>query len=222
MVKRCLLVLALVATQSVPAPCAAAAPTSQNLRSPSREFLEWKNRAIAVLAARADAPSLATAAALHFAGSQVKPETLPPDLSAFDLAMRAGELAPQNAAIGWLRLRICSETPACDIRAIATITRWVDADNAAVWLPTLSVAQRARDVMETDRILSDMARASHFDLYWLLTLRAANWRGMHGLPTRCASPTSALSRQPQLFRHLRLWRMHVGNRPLRPSGANPA
>jgi hypothetical protein len=42
----------------------------------------------------------------------------------------------------------------------------VDADNGAVWLPTLAAVQRENDPTETDRILSDMAEGSRFDFYW--------------------------------------------------------
>jgi hypothetical protein len=43
--------------------------------------------------------------------------------------------------------------------------RWVDADNGAAWLPTLATAQKDRDAVEVDRVLTDMAHASRFELY---------------------------------------------------------
>src|SRR5258707_3103151 len=86
--------------------------------------------------------------------------------SALGLAARASELAPQNASIGWLHLQLCSSTPACDIRDVATAMRWVDADNGAAWLQTLAAAQKDRDVTEVDRILADMAHGERFDFYW--------------------------------------------------------
>jgi len=75
-------------------------------------------------------------------------------------------LAPQNASIGWLHLQLCSGTPACDMRDVATVMRWVDADNGAAWLQTLAAAQKDRDTTEVDRILADMAHGARFDLYW--------------------------------------------------------
>jgi len=144
-VKRGWLVLAFVAAHS-----AAAAV-------PKYPYPAWTLKAAPVLAARADAGSLATAAALSITGSAP---------TALELAARASELAPQNAAIGWLHLQLCSRSPACDIRDIATTMRWVDPDNAAAWLPTLAAAQRDRDTTEVDRILGDMARTNRFDLYW--------------------------------------------------------
>jgi hypothetical protein len=148
MVKHAVLLLALAVTQ-----VAAAAPSHS--RAQSDKFAAWTTRAAQVLSARADADSLATAAALSAAGS----------LAALDLAARASELAPQDSAIGWLRLQLCGQTPACDMRDIATVMRWVDPDNAAAWLPTLAAAQRDRDTTEVDRVLADMARAAQFDFY---------------------------------------------------------
>ena len=86
--------------------------------------------------------------------------------SAVELAARASDLAPQSASIGWLHLQLCAATPACDIRDVATVMRWVDADNAAAWLQTLAAAQRDRDSTDIDRILGDMALGARFDLYW--------------------------------------------------------
>ncbi len=121
-------------------------------------FPEWSARAAQVLAADGDANSLATAAALAAAAKG--------DSAAQDLALRASELAPQNAAIGWLRLEVCAHSPGCDMRDIATVMRWIDPDNAAAWLPTLNAAQREKDTTEVDRVLADMAQAHRFDLYW--------------------------------------------------------
>ena len=149
MVKHAVLLLALAVTHVA----AAAKPHS---RAQSDKYAAWTSQATQVLNARADADSLATAAALSAVGS----------LAALDLAARASELAAQDSAIGWLRLQLCGQTPACDMRDIATVMRWVDPDNAAAWLPTLAAAQRDRDTTEADRVLADMARTAHFDFYW--------------------------------------------------------
>ncbi len=196
MVKRCLLVLALAASHSpvassTAAPVAAApggtAPGTAAPRHDSRaeadKYQTWKIQAAGILMARADANSLATAAALRYTGpayagppyggpaygaavygskTGVNPK---PGPTALELAARASELAPQNASIGWLHLQLCAGTPACDIRDVATVMRWVDADNGAAWLQTLAAAQRERDATEVDRILADMAQGAHFDLY---------------------------------------------------------
>jgi hypothetical protein len=170
MVKYCLLVLALAATHSAAA-AGTGAPASAAARpvSPAAadKNLVWRTAAAAALSTRADAASLATAAALRYAGSGSGKAGLPKSApSALDLAARASELDPQNASISWLHLQLCSGTPACDIREVATAMRWVDADNGAAWLQTLTTAQKDGDTIEVDRILADMAQGARFDLYW--------------------------------------------------------
>jgi hypothetical protein len=151
MVKHLVLLLALAVSH-----VAAAAAAKSHSRTQSDKYAAWSTQATQVLSARADADSLATAAALSAVGS----------LAALDLAARASQLAPQDSGIGWLRLQLCGQSPACDMRDIATVMRWVDPDNAAAWLPTLAAAQRDKDTTEVDRVLADMAREAHFDFYW--------------------------------------------------------
>jgi hypothetical protein len=127
--------------------------------SAAGKYPAWRAAAAQILIARGDANSLATAAALSFADSAAAKS------AAVDLAAKASELDPENPSIGWLRLQLCSNTPGCDIREAATTLRWVDADNGAVWMPTLSIAQRDKDPTEIDRVLQDMAQGSRFDVY---------------------------------------------------------
>jgi hypothetical protein len=159
MLTRCLLVL-LAATWGWAA-SAAGAPGVAAPRPASRSADKYRiwSAAAAALVARADANSLATAAALRYAGANLKP-------SALELAARASELAPLDASISWLHLQLCSGTPACNIRDAATVMRWVDADNGAAWLQSLAAAQKDRDPTEIDRILADMAHGVRFDFYW--------------------------------------------------------
>jgi hypothetical protein len=162
-VKRCWLVLALVATHSA----SAAVPKANSRLEPDKyPYPAWTAKAVPILVARADANSLATAAALSVTGAALKADPAKYGQTALELAARASELAPQNAAIGWLRLQLCSHSQSCDMRDIATAMRWVDPDNAAAWLPTLAAAQRDKDTTEVDRILAEMARTNRFDLYW--------------------------------------------------------
>ena len=113
---------------------------------------DWKIAAVAVLSARGDANSLATAALLSTGGGS-------------ELAARASELAPDSAPLAWIRLRLCALTVGCDFRDAATAMRWVDADNPAAWLPTLDVAHHDHDSVEMERILYDMAQGKRIMVY---------------------------------------------------------
>ena len=170
MVKHCLLVLALAAAQSAAASGAGAggaAASRPDAHAALDKYQMWRSAAAAALSARVDANSLATAAALRYVGpGNAKAGTSKSGATALDLAARASELDPQNASIGWLHLQLCSDTPACDIRDVATVMRWVDADNGAAWLQTLAAAQKDRDTTEVDRVLADMAHGARFDFYW--------------------------------------------------------
>jgi hypothetical protein len=127
----------------------------------------WRAGAARALEARGDARSLATAAALTFVGppSRSKADTARAAAAALDIAVKASELEPNDPAMAWLRLKLCSDEPGCDIRDAATTLRWVDADNGAAWLPTLAGAQKDRDTVQVDRVLADMAEGTRFDLY---------------------------------------------------------
>jgi hypothetical protein len=129
----------------------------------------YRSQAAKVLASRTDANSLVTAAALRFAGSngkaRVKPVSSDAQKSALELITQAGEQAPQSSAIAWLHLQICSDTPGCSTPEVATVMRWIDADNGASWLPILATAQKDKDSVEVARVLDDMAQAPRFDLY---------------------------------------------------------
>ena len=170
MVKRCLLILALAASHSAGAleVSAAGAAAQSSPRAAAKKFQAWRSAAATALAARTDANSLATAASLRYGGSAGSSKAGSAGLkqSAVELAARASDQAPQDASISWLHLQLCSGTPACDIRDVATVLRWVDADNSAAWLQNLALAQKDKDTTEVDRILNDMAQGAHFDLYW--------------------------------------------------------
>jgi hypothetical protein len=169
-VKHCLLVLALAAAPSADASgtgAAGAASSRPGAHAAADKYQMWRTAAAAALSARVDANSLATAAALRYAGSgNARAGSPKPGPTALDLAARASELDPQSPSISWLHLQLCSGTPACDIRDVATVMRWVDADNGAAWLQTLAAAQKDRDTTEVDRVLADMAHGARFDLYW--------------------------------------------------------
>jgi hypothetical protein len=197
-IRRVLLVLALVAAHSAGAAAGSgpAAAAQHNSHAAADIFQTWRTAATEALLARTDANSLATAAALRFVGSVAGARAGAPPLkpSALDLAARASELAPQDPSIGWLHLQLCSDTPSCDIRDVATVMRWVDADNGAAWLHTLAAAQKDRDTTEVDRILADMARGARFDLYWnhIVVMMVDALNGARGeLPGSYAASDSA-------------------------------
>ncbi len=134
---------------------ALAAGNAQHLKGEIPEL--WRASVLDALTRRADGNSLAAAATLSLRDNAV---------SASKLADQAVQLAPDNTAIGWLRLQVCARSRACDLRETATTARWIDSDNAAAWLPLLPTAQKDHDVQEIDRILAAMAQGSRFYLYW--------------------------------------------------------
>ena len=163
MVKHGLKLMILGAAMSQPAAALATTAPGGKSASPADRYQVWRNEAVRVLAARSDANSVATAAALSFTYSFAAPTAAP---TALQLIARASDLAPENAAIGWLHLQLCATTPACDSRDAAFVLRWVDPDNAAAWLAQLSTAHKDKDAIEVERVLGDMARATRFDLYY--------------------------------------------------------
>jgi hypothetical protein len=170
MLKSCVQILALLIVQSGAA-----------LGLQTTDPAQWRDAAQKALTARGDANSLATAAVLAFAVS-TRPRADPAktEVAALDLAVRASDSAPQDAAIGWMHLQLCARAARCDIRDAATTLRWVDADNSAAWLPTLAAAQKDRDAMEVDRVLVDMAQGARFDFYWnrIIVLTADSLRSV--------------------------------------------
>jgi hypothetical protein len=156
-----LLILGIAASHTAAA-WATAAP-AMNPKSEAYKFQVWRNEAVRALAARPNANSLATAAALGFTNSYAVQSAAP---AALQLIARASELAPDSAAIGWLHLQLCAAAPSCDSRDVATVLRWVDPENGAAWLSQLSTAHKDRDAIEVDRVLADMARGTRFDLYY--------------------------------------------------------
>jgi hypothetical protein len=139
--------------------------TAVAARADTEAYTGWRAAAARVLASRSDSASLATAAALTYVGASHSKVDAVKGAAAVELAGKASELAPDNPAISWLRLHLCAIAAACDIRDAATTMRWVDADNAVAWLPTLALAQKDRDATQIDRILMDMAQGTRFDIY---------------------------------------------------------
>lgn len=127
----------------------------------------WTGRAIQILEARGDAASLAAAAMLQAGGAHDAPDAAG---RATVLARRAADADPDNHAAGWLWLRLCEQSPGCDVAETATTLRWLDPDNAANWLPTLARAQREHNAQQIDRVLAEMAQGRRIRFYWNPTL----------------------------------------------------
>lgn len=146
----------------------ATAPPAATTPRKADKYQVWRSAAVRVLSSRADADSLATAAALSSSIGYPAPAASAPDTAstALQLIARAGDLEPQNAAIAWLRVQLCAATSNCDTRDAATVLRWIDPDNSAAWMAPLATARRDKDTVEVDRLLSDMARGTRFDLYY--------------------------------------------------------
>jgi len=125
------------------------------LKAKSDSLEQWKLATIHALQEKNEPRSLATAALLSY-----------PAKTGLELSKRASTLAPENGPIGWLYLQFCANSPGCEVREAATAMRWIDADNAAAWLPLLAIAERQGDTVEVERILMDMARTNRFDVYW--------------------------------------------------------
>jgi hypothetical protein len=145
---------------------AAAAAGARATASPPDPYPGWRAAAAEVLIARGGADSLAAGAALRFAAQLARTKgDAPSPHTAAEVAAQACDLEPENPNLSWLRLQLCIGTPGCDVREAATTMRWVAAENAAAWMPTLAAAQKDRDIVEIDRILVDMAQGARFDLY---------------------------------------------------------
>lgn len=152
---RSLVGLALAGALCLAAGRVEAASTARARATATPRPVPWLDAAIGLLDTRGDANSLLAAALIGRDGD-----------GPLALANRAARLAPDDAATGWVDLRVCASTPGCDTRGVAAAMRWLDPDNAAAWLPTLEAAVASHDDVETDRVLAHMARGSSMDFYW--------------------------------------------------------
>ena len=123
---------------------------------------QWTVDAAQRLATRGEAKSLATAAVLLLSANAVGAKE---GVRALDLAERAALAAPDDHPIGWIHLRVCEQTPGCDLPGVATTLRWTDADNAAPWMPMLAAAIRDKDDQAMEHALTGMAEGKRFYLY---------------------------------------------------------
>ena len=109
---RGVVLIGLLMTHSLAGVCAATALRT-GAGADAAKYQAWISAAVAALELRNDANSLATAATLSMIGKDTR---LQPDMAgaasaALDLSIRASTLAPDDAAIGWVRLRLCASSP---------------------------------------------------------------------------------------------------------------
>lgn len=81
-------------------------------------------------------------------------------------AKQAAERAPDRKDIAWLHMQFCQQVSGCNSAALETRLRKLDPDNGNAWLGALSRAQQQNDSLVADKILDELARSKHFNIYW--------------------------------------------------------
>src|ERR1700723_1757631 len=95
---------------------AATTAPALNPKSEAYKFQVWRDEAVRALAARPDAKSVATAAALGFTNSYAVPSAAP---AALQLIARASQIDPDNSAIVCPHLQLDTPTPGCGGQDVA-------------------------------------------------------------------------------------------------------
>jgi hypothetical protein len=81
-------------------------------------------------------------------------------------AKQAAERAPDRKDIAWLHMQFCQQVSGCNAAELATRLRKLDPDNGNAWLGALSRAQQQNDTLAQDKILDQLSRSRHFNIYW--------------------------------------------------------
>ena len=81
-------------------------------------------------------------------------------------AERAATAAPTRPDVAWVHLRLCSESPGCEVRPLEVRLRKLAPGNATVWLGPLGRAESEGDAQAEAQILNEMGRSSAFNVYW--------------------------------------------------------
>jgi hypothetical protein len=79
---------------------------------------------------------------------------------------QAAERAPGRKDIAWLHMQFCQQVSGCDAAVLETRLRKLDPDNGNAWLGALSRAQQQSDTLAQDKILDQLSRSQHFNVYW--------------------------------------------------------
>jgi hypothetical protein len=81
-------------------------------------------------------------------------------------AKQAAERAPGRKDIAWLHMQFCQQVSGCDAAELELRLRKLDPDNGNAWLGALSRAQQQSDTLAEDKILDELSRSKHFNIYW--------------------------------------------------------
>jgi hypothetical protein len=127
-------------------------------------------RAIAILAMRTDADSLAAAGLLSIPSH--RDESL-------SLITRALEAEPERPDLVWLQSQVCRESPPCDPVPMERRLRELDPSNGAGWMGALARANSAKDDEAKGAALTAISHSDHVDIYWT-TIIAHLWRAIDG------------------------------------------
>ncbi len=114
-------------------------------------------RALAKLAKRADADSLAAAGLLSLVKHRDQ------SLALFERAVAA---EPARADLVWLETRSCEQAPPCDPEPLERRLRVLDPTNGAGWLGALARAESQKDSEAKQEALAAIARSARVDIYW--------------------------------------------------------
>jgi hypothetical protein len=114
-------------------------------------------RAVAMLAVRTDADSLAAAGLLSLPTRRDK---------ALSLIARAVEAAPDRPDLVWLQAQVCHESPPCDPEPIDLRIRELDPSNGAGWMGAIARADVLKDDAATNDALAAISHTDRVDIYW--------------------------------------------------------
>ncbi len=136
-----------------------------------------EKRAVALLASRTDADSLAAAALLS--SGRDAPQTLL-------LIAHATSVAPDRPDLVWLEAQVCARVASCDAQSVERRLRALDPSNGAGWMGELARADAANDSEKRYSSLAEISRSERVDVYWTTLIarlsRAAAQTGRMSLP----------------------------------------
>jgi hypothetical protein len=147
--------------------------------SPTSDADPQLQRAVAILATRTDADSLAAAGLLDLPIHRDR---------SLVLIAQAVDLAPDRPDLVWLQAQVCQGSPPCDPESMERRLRELDPSNGAGWMGALARANSAKDDEAKEAALTAISHSDHVDIYWT-TIIAHLWRAIDG--TKVLSPWQA-------------------------------